>query len=187
MRCSPYFSRVLRYSRNKPEKEELHLNLSFQPELEAQPGAAPRRAERVDAVRGEVSAGPARKAVVVHAGARDAYQVALALEEAGMLKTLVTDMFWPADGAWAERLKGQLPQGIERKLRSRSAPGLPAKRVTQRALSGVGGLLLDKAAFLPFGFRRWLTRASDGYLGRVAGDDRETVGILPGELQLLRL
>ena len=25
--------------------------------------------------------------------------------------------------------------------------------------------MLDKAAFLPFGFRRWLTRTSDGYLG----------------------
>lgn len=146
------------------------MNLSFQPELETQPGIAPETVEPAGASTHREHAAPRRKAVVVHAGARDAYQVALALEEAGMLKTLVTDMFWPAGEPWAERLGRQLPQGVERKLRSRTAPGLPANRVTQRALSGVGGLLLDKAAFLPFGFRRWLTRASDGYLGRVAGE-----------------
>ena len=37
------------------------------------------------------------KFVVVHGGARDSYQLAQALSDAGMLEALVTDLFWPAD------------------------------------------------------------------------------------------
>ena len=38
-----------------------------------------------------------KKIVVVHAGKRDDYQVALALEEGNLLEFLVTDMYWPLD------------------------------------------------------------------------------------------
>ncbi len=44
------------------------------------------------------------KAVVVHTGARDAYQVARALDERALLECLVTDLYWPADRPWAARL-----------------------------------------------------------------------------------
>ena len=37
------------------------------------------------------------KAVVALAGARDHYQLPLALHEDGLLEKLVTDMYWPAD------------------------------------------------------------------------------------------
>src|SRR2546423_12314023 len=40
---------------------------------------------------------PLPQAVVVLAGARDHYQLPLALHEAGLLRSLVTDMYWPAD------------------------------------------------------------------------------------------
>ncbi len=35
------------------------------------------------------------KAVTCHAGARDAYQLSIALEKAGLLEYLVTDFFLP--------------------------------------------------------------------------------------------
>ena len=38
-----------------------------------------------------------------------------------------------------------------------------------RLTAGVGGLLLDKAKFLSYGVRRWLTRRADARLGRTAG------------------
>lgn len=40
------------------------------------------------------------KTVVVHAGKRDNYQLALAMHEAGLLQSLVTDMYFPADKSW---------------------------------------------------------------------------------------
>lgn len=50
-----------------------------------------------------------RKVVLVHGGARDAYQVAQALAEADLLDTLVTDLFWPSDRPWARALAAKLP------------------------------------------------------------------------------
>src|SRR3712207_9238198 len=46
---------------------------------------------------------PARtypQAVAVLAGARDHFQLPLALHEGGLLRTLLTDMYWPADTCW---------------------------------------------------------------------------------------
>ena len=40
------------------------------------------------------------KAVVAFAGARDHYQLPLALYEGGLLHLLVTDLYWPADRSW---------------------------------------------------------------------------------------
>ena len=108
-------------------------------------------------------------AVVVHAGARDAYQLALGLEEAGLLRALVTDFFWSPEGNWGKFVRRFLSAGMQKKLMVRSIRGLRIDSIVSRVWSGAGGLLLDKAAIIPFGIRRWLTRRSDATLGRVAG------------------
>ena len=110
-----------------------------------------------------------RGAVVVHAGARDAYQLALGLEEAGLLRALVTDFFWSPEGKWGRFVRRFLPAAMQRKLMVRSIRGLRPDSIVSRVWSGAGGMLLDKAAIIPFGMRRWLTRRSDATLGRVAG------------------
>ena len=111
----------------------------------------------------------ATKAVVVHAGARDNYQVALALQEAGLLEALVTDLFWPADRGWAARLFQLLPQRLRPLLRQRSRSGLPARQVRTSPLAGAKALLMERAPRLPFSVRRWATRSADATLGRRAG------------------
>lgn len=67
------------------------------------------------------------QAVVVLAGARDHYQLPLALQEAGLLHRLVTDMYWPADRGWFSRSAGRLlPSHI---LAARYCAGLDSRRV----------------------------------------------------------
>ena len=62
--------------------------------------------------------------VVAFNGARDAYQVALALHERDLLRKLVTDLYVPSGIA---RFSAWLP-ALE-KLSSRNAPGLPFRKV----------------------------------------------------------
>lgn len=112
---------------------------------------------------------PGGKVVVVHSGARDRYQVALALSRDGLLDCLVTDFFWSEETLFGRLLARCLPARVLATLRQRSAPGLPASQVRTTFLAGVAGFLLDKARFVPFGMRRWLTRRSDARLGAVAG------------------
>ncbi len=109
------------------------------------------------------------KVVVVHSGARDRYQVALALSQAGLLQYLVTDFFWSEEAGLGKLLSRWLPLRVLRVLRQRSAPGLPPAQVKTCLRAALGGFLLDKARFLPFALRRWMTRKADGVLGRVAG------------------
>ena len=110
-----------------------------------------------------------RKAVVVHGGARDSYQLALALSEAGSLESLVTDLFWPTDLPWAKRLESRLSPTLREMVLRRSATGLPVAQVTQCAVVGLRGLLLDKLPRVPFSVRRRSNRAADATLGRAAG------------------
>src|SRR5271168_1925567 len=70
-----------------------------------------------------------QKSVVVHSGARDGYQLARALSEAGMLDTLVTDLFWPSDRKWATSLSRILPAGLLSLMKQRSEPHLPSSQV----------------------------------------------------------
>ncbi len=121
-------------------------------------------------VRSPISADRGKQGVVlVQSGARDAYQVALALEQAGLLERLVTDLFWPIDRPWARRLTPLLPRSVAAMLRQRSEPGLPASRLRMCAGSGLATLLLDKLPGAPLGLRRHVTRYADRMLGRVAG------------------
>lgn len=121
-------------------------------------------------VRGtKVERSTRRKAVVVHGGARDSYQLALGLSEAGSLESLVTDLFWAADLPWAKRLESRMPAGLREMVGRRSAPGLPFGEVTQCAWAGMRGLVLDKLPKVPFSVRRRSNRAADATLGRTAG------------------
>lgn len=125
---------------------------------------------RVDTLERDARHGAGlRKAVVVHGGARDSYQLALALSQAGTLRTLVTDLFWPADLPWATSLEGRLPAGLREMVRRRSATGLPFGEVTQCASVGLRGLLFEKLPRVPFSVRRKSNRAADATLGRRAG------------------
>ena len=120
------------------------------------------------------------RVVVVQSGARDAYQVALALAEADLLEALVTDLFWPADRAWARAFARHLPAALQALLRQRSEPRLPSARVHLCALTGVLTLLLEKLRGAPLRLRRRTMRSADATLGRAAGRlaNRQNAGLL---------
>ena len=109
------------------------------------------------------------KVVVVHAGARDSYQVALAFLEAGLLDALVTDLFWPNTKGWAAVVHAWLTPKLQELTSRRSVSAMPWEKVLLCALSGFRCLLFEKLSFLPFNLRRWSIRAMDTTLGRTAG------------------
>ena len=109
------------------------------------------------------------KTVTVHRGARDGYQVARALQEAGLLETLVTDLYWPEDRTWARSIDSFAPRRASAALRRRRAEGLPSTSVASCWLSGLSSLLAAKAGCLPFNWQRRATRWCDRSLGREAG------------------
>ena len=128
--------------------------------------------------RGEVSLqllggadGHARltKFVVVHAGARDSYQLARALSDAGMLESLVTDLFWPVDAKWTRAVERLMPNALRSLLLQRSDPHLPSAEIRLCAFTGLLTLLLDKLPRIPRSVRRHATRYADATLGRTAG------------------
>ena len=110
-----------------------------------------------------------RKVVLVHGGARDAYQVAQALSEARLLETLVTDLFWPADTRWAQSLAARLPAALRPLLAARSAPALPSSQVQSCVLAGLKTLALDRLPRLSCDLRRRSIRSANATLGRTAG------------------
>lgn len=113
--------------------------------------------------------GSPNKAVVVHRGARDAYQVARALAEADLLETLVTDLYWPGDRAWSKSLTTVLPSSVRRALAARYAEGLPSSNVRLCVPSGPLSFLMDKLPGFSFDRRRRAQRSTDAALGRLAG------------------
>lgn len=138
-------------------------------------GAPPAPYLAVAAQQGAVTA--QRKAVLVHAGARDGYQFALGLHEAGLLDALVTDLFWSDESVGAQRLARLLPGSLHRMLygklsgtlRKRSRSGLPASAVKTLPLAGLGSVLLDRLPRVPFALKRRCIRMADAALGRAAG------------------
>jgi glycosyltransferase involved in cell wall biosynthesis len=110
-----------------------------------------------------------QKVVVVHSGARDAYQLALALSERGLLSALVTDLFWPMDRAWARTILDRLPARLRSLLTQRSEGRLPSSEIRLCSISGLATLLLDKVPRIPLSFRRKMTRYTDAQLGKTAG------------------
>lgn len=112
---------------------------------------------------------PEHKVVVVHGGARDAYQVAQALAEADLLEVLVTDLFWPSDRSWARSFARRLPGGLQTLLHARSAAAVPSARVRSCYIAGFKTLLLDRLPRVSFALRRRSIRSADATLGRTAG------------------
>lgn len=110
-----------------------------------------------------------RKIVAVHSGARDAYQVARALEEAGRLEALVTDLFWPPPAKAATLAASLIPSNLRRQLLARSAPDIPSQRVKPSSAAGLLTLLLEKWKRAPFAWKRSAARSTDGRLGKAAG------------------
>jgi glycosyltransferase involved in cell wall biosynthesis len=78
--------------------------------------------------------------LVVFGGARDHYQVAVALQEAGKLRLLVNEFYLPALPGWLRAVVS----AVDRKGRSRvrSHPGLPPDRVKHAWVALVVNLLL---------------------------------------------
>ena len=109
------------------------------------------------------------KFVVVQAGARDAYQLARALSEAGMLEALVTDLYWPVNLAWTRAALKILPGPVRSMLLQRSDPHLPSAEVRLCAGSGLATLILDKLPKVSRAMRRKASRRADATLGRTAG------------------
>lgn len=82
------------------------------------------------------------KAVVTFAGARDHYQVPLALQEDNLLDTFVTDIYWPADKKWFSVIKA-LSNSISHSanwINSRYLEGLGSENVRVSGL-GLGAVL----------------------------------------------
>jgi glycosyltransferase involved in cell wall biosynthesis len=69
------------------------------------------------------------KYIVVHAGSRDDYQVALALNEHSMLFKLITEFYAPFDSWWFGLIKNNLPQKLNLILQKRYKIGLPSSQV----------------------------------------------------------
>lgn len=67
------------------------------------------------------------RAVVAFAGARDHYQLPLALSEANLLETFVTDTYWPADRQVFNRSIGVIMPASA--VQARYKAGIPSRRV----------------------------------------------------------
>jgi len=68
---------------------------------------------------------PLPKAVVMHSGRRDSYQLALALDNENLLETLVTDFYW--DERWHSAIQAVLRN---KTIPERCCPGLSPRRVS---------------------------------------------------------
>src|SRR6202035_1290708 len=101
------------------------------------------------------------KVVTVHRGSRDGYQVARALEEAGLLEALVTDLYWPADRGWAQGLERLGKAKLSNLLRRRYAENVPSDSVVSCWGSGVSSLALSKIPELSFDWKRDAVRWCD--------------------------
>jgi glycosyltransferase involved in cell wall biosynthesis len=103
---------------------------------------------------------PLPQAIVVLAGARDHYQLPLALHEAGWLRSLVTEMYWPADRRWFSGSVGRLLPA--RVTAARYCVGLDSCRVS------VSAAALAMSAAMKAARTSRLNRHSDKRLSRKA-------------------
>lgn len=109
------------------------------------------------------------KLTVVHGGARDGYQVALGLAEAGLLDALVTDIMWSPGRSWMRQAERLLPSSLIAQLKRRSLPSFPAHAFKNVYSAALRSILLDRAPRLPFRFRQRAMRSADRSLGIAAG------------------
>ncbi len=109
-----------------------------------------------------------QQAALVHAGARDSYQLALALAEAGTLGMLFTDLFWPADKSLPNAIARRFPS-LHRQALQRSMAGIPFKSVKMNWFRGTLCLVAERLRRVPSSLRRRAHRTADAALGRSAG------------------
>ncbi|MGC2657959.1 MAG: glycosyltransferase family 4 protein [Bryobacteraceae bacterium] len=107
--------------------------------------------------------------VVVHRSARDKYQVAQSLEEAGILECLVTDFYWPKQAWWAYLTSQLTPARISSMLLSRQNSAVHHGKTRLCAWSGLTSVGLNRLSKVPFSWRAKSIRWSDHCLGRRAG------------------
>jgi glycosyltransferase involved in cell wall biosynthesis len=74
------------------------------------------------------------QAVVTFAGSRDGYQVPLALAEADLLDTFVTEFYWPADRAWFQPVRAALLSQAKLRARFCEELGSAKAKISLRAL-----------------------------------------------------
>lgn len=109
------------------------------------------------------------RAVVVHRGSRDRYQMAAALAEAGLLEQLVTDFYWPADGWLAGRVEQAVGPKLASALRRRNESLVASSDVKLCWLTGALSQALSKLPMVPFSWQQRAVRQADHDLGRAAG------------------
>jgi glycosyltransferase involved in cell wall biosynthesis len=107
--------------------------------------------------------------VVVHRSARDKYQVAQGLEEAGLLNCLVTDFYWPKKAWWAYTVSRFAPRHISSVLLHRQNDAVAHNKSRLCAWSGLVSVALNRLPKVPFSWRARAMRWSDHCLGRRAG------------------
>jgi glycosyltransferase involved in cell wall biosynthesis len=100
------------------------------------------------------------KAVVVHAGNRDDYQLARAMNEAGLLQALITDVYFPLDKGWFASTVGNLLPPAATTKRFCPQIGSPLVQLPAAAI-GINALMYSS---------RWfeLNRFKDRALSRMA-------------------
>jgi len=91
------------------------------------------------------------------------------LQEAGLLEALVTDLYWPADRAWARGFERIAPRRLSSALRCRYAENVPSGAVVGCWGSGLSSLALSKAHWVSFDRTREAVRWCDRSLGARAG------------------
>ena len=109
------------------------------------------------------------KVVVVHRGARDGYQTALAMAEAGQLERLVTDLYWSEGSGLARYARRMLGSRASRLLGARGNSPVDPRLVEVCPASGLVSFATDKIRQTPFSWRARATRWTDETLGRRAG------------------
>lgn len=106
--------------------------------------------------------------VVVHRSARDKYQVAQGLEEAGLLNCLVTDFYWPKQEWWANTVTRFAPRHMSSVLLNRQNDAIAHSKSRLCAWSGIASVALNRLPKIPFSWRARSVRWSDHCLGRRA-------------------
>jgi len=96
--------------------------------------------------------------VVVFKGARDSYQIPLALAEVGRLEALVTDWYSPLDRPWLRQLAERFPR-LGSALRKRYCDGLPSASVRVMPLELIRSKVSSRAG----------SEHGDNRIGAVAG------------------
>lgn len=116
------------------------------------------------------------KVVVVHRGARDAYQAALAMAEVGQLERLITDLYWSDRSRLAKLSRRVLGSRVGRIIGAHENSPIDPGLVETCPGSSLLSFGMDKIPHTPFTWRASATRWTDRSLGRLAGQIASEAG-----------